>query len=120
MATSEVESDTDRKPLLTNGSFAYLLGQYGFEFKNYDVFVGYYTFNPNNDNYNVIQAPIYLLKNGNIDEVGVSRYGGEGTWQWSSTSASVEIAGNTRLYQSQFSPASVWYRMCGFSLCCWD
>ncbi len=47
------------------GSFAYLLGQYGFEFKEIEN-SDYYAPNQNINGYNVLLKPFYQLRIGNI------------------------------------------------------
>ncbi len=120
MATSEVESDTDRKPLLTNGSFAYLLGQYGFEFKNKDGADQYYDTNISSVR-QLKLAPFYVAMSGyaSLGFAGTNALTATGVngHFWSSTASNAVGATHIDMRFDAVWPSSIWGRNLAFSLC---
>lgn len=76
------------KPLLANGSIAYMLAQYRFTFNEVNGLMRYFGPNPNTQGQNVLKSPIYGSLSGIILLDGRVQHAlGAGTIAWSSTSS---------------------------------
>ncbi len=80
------------RKIWANGSFAYLLGQYGFEFNQISAIERYYGDNPSASGYNTRKTPMFYAATGimlTVDGRGMLAMGVGGVY-WSST-ASLQV-----------------------------